>query len=91
VTMARAHRFDPAVTRWYYCITRRVRRAFLLGEGDSDRKEWIENRLRELAELFSIAVGGFAGAGLGVKLGFWFSCRPDTRVCPRSPKAVLLG
>ena len=34
MTMARAHLVDPAVTRWYHCITRCVRRAFLLGESD---------------------------------------------------------
>jgi hypothetical protein len=60
MTMARAHLVDPAVTRWYHCITRCVRRAFLLGEGDCDRKAWIEQRLQELAEIFAVAVGGFA-------------------------------
>ena len=60
LTIARAHLVDAAVTRWYHCITRYVRRAFLLGEGTSDRKLWIDRRLRELAEIFSIAVGGFA-------------------------------
>jgi REP element-mobilizing transposase RayT len=60
MTIARAHLIDPAVTRWYHCITRCVRRAFLLGEGSSDRKVWIETRLRELAEIFSVAVGGFS-------------------------------
>ena len=53
MTIARAHLVGPAVTRG-------VRRAFLLGEGASDRKLWIDRRLRELAEIFSIAVGGFA-------------------------------
>ena len=33
MTMARAHLVDPSVTRWYHCVTRCVRRAFLLGEG----------------------------------------------------------
>jgi len=33
MTIARAHLVDPAVTRWYHCITRCVRREFLLGEG----------------------------------------------------------
>ena len=33
MTMARAHLVDVSVTRWYHCITRCVRRAFLLGEG----------------------------------------------------------
>jgi len=60
MTIARAHLVDPSVTRWYHCVTRCVRRAFLLGEGSHDRKKWIENRLRELAETFSVAVGGFA-------------------------------
>ena len=43
MTMARAHLVDPSVTRWYHCITRCVRRAFLLGEGASDRKLWIDS------------------------------------------------
>ena len=60
MTMARAHLVDPSVTRWYHCVTRCVRRAFLLGEGPDDRKEWIENRLQELAEIFAVAVGGFS-------------------------------
>ncbi len=38
MTIARAHLVDPAVTRWYHYITRCVRRAFLLGEGEGDRK-----------------------------------------------------
>jgi hypothetical protein len=51
---------DTSVTRWYHCITRCVRRAFLLGEGRADRKQWIENRLEELAQVFAISVGGFS-------------------------------
>jgi len=60
IAIARAHLLDPSVTRWYHCITRCVRRAFLLGEGESNRKVWIEKRIEELAQIFSIAVGGFA-------------------------------
>src|SRR5271157_49134 len=60
MTIARAHLVDPAVTPWYHCVTRCVRRAFLLGEGRHDRKSWIEHRLEELAEIFSVAVAGFA-------------------------------
>jgi len=37
-----------------------VPRAFLVGEGMQDRKTWIEHRLEELAEIFSVAVAGFA-------------------------------
>jgi len=60
MTIARAHLVDPSVTGWYRCVTRCVRRAFLLGEGMHDRKSWIEHRLEELAEIFSVAVAGFA-------------------------------
>ena len=60
MTMARSHLVDVSITRWYHCITRCVRRAFLLGEGPLNRKEWIENRLEELAEIFAVAVGGFS-------------------------------
>ena len=60
MTIARAQLVDTSVTRWYHCITHRVRRAFLLGEGDQNRKDWIKNRLEELAEIFAVAVGGFS-------------------------------
>ena len=60
MTIARAQLVDPAITRWYHCVTRCVRRACLLGEGADDRKLWIENRLQELAQLFAVSVAGFA-------------------------------
>ena len=65
MTMPRAHLVDPAVTRCYHCVTRCVRRAFLLSEGmlresPLNRKQWIERRLQELAEIFAVAVGGFS-------------------------------
>jgi hypothetical protein len=60
MTMARAQLVDVSLTRWYHCVTRCVRRAFLLGEGNHKRKEWIENRLEELSEIFAVAVGGFS-------------------------------
>ena len=61
MTIARAQLVDTSLTRWYHCVTRCVRRAFLLGEGDYNRKEWIENRLEELAKIFAAAVGGSSG------------------------------
>jgi hypothetical protein len=60
MAIARSQLIDPTVARWYHCISRCVRRAFLLGEGPHDRKGWIENRLEELAQIFAIAVGGFS-------------------------------
>jgi putative transposase len=60
MTMARAQLVDVSLARWYHCVTRCVRRAFLLGEGNHKRKEWIENRLEELSDIFAVAVGGFS-------------------------------
>ena len=34
--------------------------ALLLAEGTCNRKDWIEKRLEELAEIFAISVGGFS-------------------------------
>jgi hypothetical protein len=47
-------RVDVFVTRWYHCGTRYIRRAFLLAEGKCNRKEWLENRIEELAEIFAM-------------------------------------
>jgi hypothetical protein len=60
MAIARSKLVDVSVARWYHCVSRCVREAFLLGAGDGNRKEWIENRLEELAELFAVAVGGFS-------------------------------
>jgi hypothetical protein len=56
MTIARSQLIDPSVTRWYHCVSRCVRRAFLLGEGPDDRKQWVEDRLEALAEIFAIGV-----------------------------------
>ncbi len=61
MTTARKDLVDVEVTRWYHCISRTVRAAFLMAdEAGNDRKQWIEDRLQLLASNFSIAVGGFA-------------------------------
>jgi REP element-mobilizing transposase RayT len=60
MTIARAHLIDPSLTRWYHCVTRCVRRAYLLGDKEHNRKEWIESRLQELAGCFAVAVAGFS-------------------------------
>jgi hypothetical protein len=60
MTMARGELVDSAVTPYYHCISRCVRRAFLCGEGCEHRKQWIEDRLRELDSIFAVEVAGYA-------------------------------
>jgi hypothetical protein len=60
MTMARSQLVDVFVTRWYRCITRCVRRAFLLAEGPLDRKEI--KRLRLHAECGSMLTLLFSSA-----------------------------
>ena len=54
MTFARSQLVDPQITRWYHCITRCVRRAFLLSEGLENRKLWIERRLEHLSGIFAV-------------------------------------
>ncbi|MCA9195535.1 MAG: hypothetical protein KDB03_27375, partial [Planctomycetales bacterium] len=60
MTLARSQLVDVSVSRWYHCISRCVRRARLLGEGGTDRKKWIEARLKKLDSIFAVSVGGFS-------------------------------
>lgn len=63
MTVPRKKLVNVDVTRWYHCISRCVRQAHLLRDGESklkDRKAWIEQRLQQLNEIFAISVGGFA-------------------------------
>jgi hypothetical protein len=58
MTIARGQQIDISVARWYHCMTRCVREALLLSVGSFNRKEWIEDRLEELAQIFAVGVGG---------------------------------
>jgi REP element-mobilizing transposase RayT len=60
MTMPRRLLVDVDVTRYYHCISRCVRRAFLCGEGFEHRKAWIEARLELLSKQFAVSVCGFA-------------------------------
>src|SRR6202453_5009784 len=60
MAIARSKLVDVSVARWYHCVSRCVRKAFLLGEGDGNRKQWLEKRLEELGEIFAVALGGFS-------------------------------
>jgi REP element-mobilizing transposase RayT len=60
MTMPRGQLIDVSLTRWYHCVSRCVRRAFLLSEGKTNRKQWVEDRLEELAHIFAVGIGGFS-------------------------------
>ncbi len=60
MTMARRLLVDVDLTRYYHCISRCVRRAFLCGKGFEHRKAWIEARLEILAKNFAVSVCGFS-------------------------------
>ena len=61
MTQPRSKIVDLNVTRWYHCISRCVRQAFLISNRhDFDRKAWLDNRLQELNSLFAVSVAGFS-------------------------------
>lgn len=66
MTLSRAQQVDPAVTRYYHCVSRCVRRAFLCGRDPvtgydfEHRRAWIERRLQELAGVFAIDLCAYA-------------------------------
>jgi REP element-mobilizing transposase RayT len=66
MTSPRSHLVDPEAPGFYHCISRCVRRAFLCGEdalsGRSfeHRKQWVEDRLIELAGVFAVGVYAYA-------------------------------
>lgn len=66
MTYARAQLIDPLNPGTYHCISRCVRRAFLCGRDAfsgrdlSHRKDWIEQRLKALADCFAVSVLSYA-------------------------------
>ncbi len=61
MTTARRETVDHSITRWYHCVSNCVRSALLMSdEAVNDRKQWIEDRLKVLANHFAVSVGGFA-------------------------------
>ena len=57
MTTARKELVDVNVTPWYHCISRCVRAALLMAdEQGNDRKQWLEDRLRLLAEHFQCQI-----------------------------------
>ena len=66
MTYARSILVPPGSPGTYHCVSRCVRRAWLCGEDRESgrsyehRRQWVEDRIGELAEIFAAAVWGYA-------------------------------
>ncbi len=66
MTRPRSCLVHPADTRWYHCVSRCVRRAYLCGIDHASgrnfdhRRTWVTERLYELGSLFAIDVAAYA-------------------------------
>lgn len=60
MTVPRSKIVDTDVTPFYHCISRCVRDEYLCGEGYGHRKQWLEDRLQELSQLFAVESCGYA-------------------------------
>lgn len=63
---ARKHQIALEATPYYHCVTRCVRRAFLCGTDETTgqcfehRRQWLEDRILALAQVFAIDVAAYA-------------------------------
>ncbi len=66
MTYPRSALIPPGSSGVFHCVSRCVRRAFLCGEDSytgrsfEHRRQWVEDRLCEIGEIFSVSIWGFA-------------------------------
>jgi len=66
MTSARAILVPPESPGTYHCVSRCVRRAWLCGtdretgRSFEHRRQWVEDRIHELSEIFAVAIWGYA-------------------------------
>ena len=66
MTQPRSQIVQPERTRYYHCVARCVRRAWLCGEDDytgknfDHRKSWLLERMKLLGEVFAIRIAAYA-------------------------------
>ncbi|WP_445357928.1 transposase [Microbulbifer sp. ANSA005] len=66
MTLPRSSQISLDATPYYHCVSRCVRRAFLCGRDSESgrdyehRREWIENRIQQLAGVFALDIAAFA-------------------------------
>jgi hypothetical protein len=66
MTYPRSSLVPPGAPGVFHCVSRCVRRAFLCGEDSytgksfEHRRQWVEDRLREMGEIFAVSIWGYA-------------------------------
>ncbi|SHI06732.1 hypothetical protein VA7868_01478 [Vibrio aerogenes CECT 7868] len=66
MTIPRAQQIDLAITPYYHCVSRCVRRSFLCGEDEisgrsyEHRRGWLEKRILKLAGIYCIDICAYA-------------------------------
>ena len=59
MTLPRSSQIDLSTTPYYHCVSRCVRRVFLCGDAYEHRRQWVEDKLLELADHFCIDVAAY--------------------------------
>jgi len=79
MSIARKRQVCLVDTKYYHCISRCVRRAFLCcenhftGKSYEHRRGWVENKLLELAKVFCINICGLAVMSNQQNVGIFYN------------------